>query len=128
MKLCVSGCLLLALAGFGSAQLQFTTTGEWGYSLGYGYDPAHSSLWTSDPGTTATFRLVLPASGNYRIMYYVVRIPTYEFNESAAQFEIHHNGQSDTRMLDTTQGAAPGYWTDQARITSRPEAPTSSSR
>lgn len=112
MKSLVACTLLLALVPLSQAQLQFTTTGEWGYSLGYGYEPTKSSLWTTKPGTTATFTPFLATAGSYRVWFYVVRIPQYELNENAAKFDIRHNGQVDTRMLDTTVGAAPGYWTD----------------
>lgn len=108
MKFPLACCVLLGLVQLVAAQTRFTTTGDWGYSLGYGYAPEKSSIWTSKPGATATFTPNLTTAGSYRVWFYVVRIPTPETNENAASFEIRHAGQTDTKVIDTSQGV--GRW------------------
>lgn len=110
MKLTLACYIVVGLAHIGAIQTgttgpRFTTTGEWGYSLGYGYAPDKSSIWTSKPGTSATFSPNLTTAGSYRVWFYVIPSPP-EANEKNASFEIRHAGTSDTKVLDTSQGAA----------------------
>lgn len=99
--------VLAGLAIAAPPQPRFTTTGEWGYSVGMGYAPNKSAIWASKPGATATFTPNLESSGTVRVWFFVVAGTN---NDPNVRFEIRHDGQSDAKFVDTSQG--PARWED----------------
>ncbi len=88
-------------------QPRFTTTGEWGYSVGMGYAPNKAAIWASKAGATATFTPNLDSPGTVRVWFFVVAGTN---NDPSVRFEIRHEGQTDTKFVDTSQG--PARWED----------------
>lgn len=90
-------------AAFDNPPLGFSSTGEWGYAPGQGYAEGKAAIWASKPGATATWNPDIKSQSPVRISFYVVAGTN---NEPHARFEIRHDGETETRFIDTSQGGS----------------------
>lgn len=82
----------------------FSVRGNWDFSYGIKGPMARNraTLWTTKVGATATWNPRIFSTGNVQVSIW--KMVWKDNNDPAVKIEILHNGKTDTRILDCTQG------------------------
>jgi beta-glucanase (GH16 family) len=85
----------------GSAASRFSTSGAWSFSSLPGHETNKNSIYTREPGATATWRPELRSDGPTRLSLFLV---THPGNDRAARVEVFAEGKTNILSVDMESG------------------------